>query len=203
MTYPKFTLPIALGVLLAMPTLAASLDDTITSCNDCHGAGGVSAHDDMPSIAAVSAPVHEDAMFAYLDDARPCMSTKYRGGNLDRPATDMCQIAKALSEDDIIEIAAHFSSLPFTPMAQAFDAAKASAGEAIHDSECSRCHTDGGGNAQDDAGILAGQPMGYLRASIAEFRNGEREQPKKMKPKMDALSDADAEALVHFYASQQ
>jgi cytochrome c553 len=32
---------------------------------------------------------------------------------------------------------------------------------------------------------------------------GEREQPKKMQEKMDALSADDVKALVHFYASQQ
>jgi cytochrome c553 len=45
--------------------------------------------------------------------------------------------------------------------------------------------------------------MGYLEATFAEYASGAREQDKKMKEKMDALSDADTTALIHYYASQQ
>ena len=55
----------------------------------------------------------------------------------------------------------------------------------------------------DEASILGGQWAGYLRDTFAEYRSGEREQPKKMAEKLDPLSDADIEALVHYYASQQ
>ena len=45
--------------------------------------------------------------------------------------------------------------------------------------------------------------MGYLKDTFAEYRSGEREQPKKMEEKLSALSDDDIKALVNFYASQQ
>lgn len=182
---------------------ASDLQGVIQSCVDCHGPGGVSQHADMPSIAGLSIGVHEDALFAYADEARPCASSKYRGGDTGRPETDMCQIAAALSEDQIAQVAAHFAAQPYAAFKQPFDPAKAQAGKALHDDACERCHSDGGANAEDDAGILAGQPMGYMKHAMAEFRSGEREQPKKMQPKIDALSDADVEALLHFYASKQ
>jgi len=83
------------------------------------------------------------------------------------------------------------------------DASVAEAGKAIHPREGDRCHSDGGSNPEDEAGILAGQWMDYLQLSFAEYKSGEREQPKKMKEKMDTLSADDEKALLHFYGSQQ
>ena len=87
--------------------------------------------------------------------------------------------------------------------AQDFDAALAEQGKAVHDAECGRCHSDGGANPDDEASILAGQWMGYLETTFAQYAAGEREQPKKMQEKLDALSADDTKALIHYYASQQ
>ena len=108
-----------------------------------------------------------------------------------------------MSDDDIEAIAEHYAGLPFTPAKQEFDAALATGGETVHSRECSRCHSDGGANADDEASILAGQWMGYLETTFAEYASGAREQPDKMKEKMDALSADDVQALLHYYASQQ
>jgi cytochrome c553 len=45
--------------------------------------------------------------------------------------------------------------------------------------------------------------MGYMRTAFAQYASGERPQDRKMKEKMDLLSGADVEALLHYYASQQ
>ena len=45
--------------------------------------------------------------------------------------------------------------------------------------------------------------MEYLQVTFADYASGDREQPKKMKDKMDLLSDADVVALLNYYASQQ
>jgi sulfide dehydrogenase cytochrome subunit len=115
----------------------------------------------------------------------------------------MCDVAAGLSDDDIVAIAAHYAALAFVPAKQEFDAALASAGEAVHNEQCDRCHSDGGGNPEDEAGILAGQHMGYLKNTFAEYASGAREQPSKMQEKMDQLSADDVNALLHYYASQQ
>ena len=115
----------------------------------------------------------------------------------------MCAVAAALDEDTIDAVAAHYAALPFVPAKQDFDADLAAAGKAVHDEACDRCHSDGGSNPDDEAGILAGQWMGYLEDTFAEYRAGEREQPKKMEEKLNALSEDDVKALVHYYASQQ
>jgi sulfide dehydrogenase cytochrome subunit len=56
---------------------------------------------------------------------------------------------------------------------------------------------------EDEAGILGGQQMGYLRNAFAEYAAESRDQPEKMKEAIDGLSADDIEALLNFYASQQ
>ena len=115
----------------------------------------------------------------------------------------MCDAVADLDDDQIEGLADHYASLPFVAAKQDFDADLAAAGKAVHDAECDRCHSDGGSNADDEASILAGQWMGYLESTFAEYAAGDREQPKKMQEKMDALSAEDTKALIHYYASQQ
>ena len=45
--------------------------------------------------------------------------------------------------------------------------------------------------------------MGYLEDTFAQYAADERDQPSSMRDKMEALSDADEAALIHYYASQQ
>ena len=115
----------------------------------------------------------------------------------------MCAVTADLSDDDIEALGDAYSALPFVAATQEFDTALAAAGEAIHQAECDRCHSEGGANVEDEASILAGQHMGYLEATFAEYGSGARIQDKKMKEKMDALSADDVKALIHYYASQQ
>lgn len=189
--------------LMAYPSIAGDLDMTIQGCNDCHGENGVSQWDDMPTIAGMDAFTHADALYVYRDQERTCAESAYRLGDTERAPTTMCETTADLSDDDIEAIAEYYAGLAFTPAVQEFDATLAEAGAAIHKQECDRCHSDGGSNADDEAGILAGQWMGYLRTSFAQYAADERPQDKKMREKMEGLSADDVEALVHYYASQQ
>jgi sulfide dehydrogenase cytochrome subunit len=193
----------ALLIFAASVSQAADINAIANSCNDCHGKDGVSEWPEVPTIAGMPEVVHADALYIYADGDRPCSESKFRQGDTSRPATTMCKIASELSDDDKDGLAAHYANLPFVAAKQEFDPALASAGEAIHKSECDRCHSDGGSNPDDEAGILAGQWMAYLEASFAEYSSGEREQPAKMQEKIDALGADDIKALLHYYASQQ
>lgn len=192
-----------LGCLLALPALAADPAALAKPCEDCHGSKGVSQWDDVPTIAGISAPVHGDFLFAYQDKTRPCRASKYRQGDTARPETDMCAIAAKLSDADIEALAQHFAALPFVAAKQPFDAAKAAAGKALHERDCAKCHANGGRNADDDASILGGQHLKYLQQALADLRSGKREASKKMAEKLKPWSDADAEAVAHYYASLQ
>lgn len=194
---------VLLSALFCRPALSDDFQAIVQTCNDCHGTNGVSQSDNMPTIAGIDEFVHSEALYIYRDKGRPCAKSKFCQGDTSRPETSMCDIAAELSDETIEKLAGHYAALPFVPAKQAFDASLAAAGKAIHDRDCARCHSDGGSNPGDEASILAGQWMGYLRVTIAEYAAGEREQPGKMKEKMDSLSDKDTEALLHYYASQQ
>lgn len=189
--------------LFASTAAVADLGATVENCDGCHGTDGVSQWTDVPTIAGVPEFVHSDALYLFRDGDRPCSESEYKQGDTSRAATTMCDVVADFSDDAIDEIAAHYAGLPYVAMKQEFDADLAAAGKAVHDEQCDRCHSEGGSNPEDEAGILSGQPMGYLTSTFAEYAAGEREQPKKMEEKMSALSDDDVKALVHYYASQQ
>lgn len=175
----------------------------IENCNGCHGDDGVSQWSDVPTIAGMPEYVHADALYFFRDNERPCSESEYKQGDTSRPATTMCQVVADLDDATLDDLALYYFELPFVAAQQEFDAGLAAAGKAKHDELCDKCHSDGGANPDDEAGILAGQWMGYLENTFAEYASGAREQDKKMKEKMDMLSDADTTALIHYYASQQ
>jgi cytochrome subunit of sulfide dehydrogenase len=180
---------------------SAELDAMVRDCEGCHGANGVSQWSDVPTIAGLSAGVHADFLYTYRDRGRPCTKSKYRQGDTKRPETDMCAVATILSDAQIDSIAAYFAKRPFVKAKQTFDAAKAAAGAKLHRRDCENCHSKNGNEPGDDASILAGQWMPFLRQAFAEYASGKRPQPKKMAEKLRKLSPSDVEALVHFYAS--
>lgn len=170
-------------------------------CADCHGKDGASAESDVPIIGGHSAAYLEDTLRQYREGERPCPATKYRAGNTERQPTDMCRIAKALSDKESAELAEYFAARSFVRARQQPDESKAAVGKRIHDQRCEKCHGQGGSSKDDDAGILAGQWMPYLTTTLKEFKDGQRKAPKKMQPKIDALSSDDLDALVQYYGS--
>ena len=78
-----------------------------------------------------------------------------------------------------MRLAAEYGNMDWVKAKQEFDAAKASAGEAVHMKACDRCHSDAGTNPDDEASMLGGQQMGYLRTTFEQYAAGTREQPKK------------------------
>ena len=173
------------------------------ACADCHGKDGASTESDVPSIGGLSEQYILDSMEAYRDKKRPCPESKYRAGDTKRPPTDMCQVASKLGAEGAAAEAKEYAAKPFVKAKQKFDAAKATMGKKLHDQACEKCHSEGGTLADDDAGILAGQWLPYLKASFGEFASGARPMPEKMKPKFEPLKAEEREALLHYYASQQ
>ena len=199
----KRLISIALSLTFGLLMSSFATADLTETCNGCHGDGGVSQWADVPTIAGIPEFVHSDALYLFRDGDRPCSKAEFKQGDTSRAATTMCEVVADLSDDEIDEIAAVYAGQPFVAAKQDFDADKAAAGQAVHEANCDRCHSEGGSNPDDEASILAGQWMGYMKATFAEYKSGEREQPKKMEEKVSALSDADFEALLHYYASQQ
>lgn len=192
------------GFCLFASVAAADVSDIAKSCNECHGPDGVSTESDVPTIAGMSAFALEDYLLTYQDEARPCHETEYRSGDTDRPATTMCAIADKLSDDEVTAIAEYYAAKTFEPAKQEFDAELAAQGASIHRRDCEKCHTDNAGNPEDDAGIMAGQWMPYLRQAFEDYTSNERPMAEdKMRDKFGQLSAEEQEALIHFYGSLQ
>jgi cytochrome c553 len=80
---------------------------------------------------------------------------------------------------------------------QAGDAAAGKAKSAV----CAGCHGADGCSTNPMYPKLGGQHEQYLATAINAYRKGTRDNPI-MKPMVAALSDADAENLAAYYASQ-
>ena len=171
--------------VLAEPN-AAMMANT---CAGCHGTAGKSVGPASPNLAGMSEYYFVESMTGFKEGTRP--------------ATIMDRIAKGYSEDQIESMAAYFAELPVYTADVPHDAAKAKAGFEVYDSACSKCHDEGGALPDDDAGILAGQWLPYLQYSMVDFTEGHREMPRKMKREVEKLSDAEIEAALHYFASQQ
>jgi cytochrome subunit of sulfide dehydrogenase len=191
----------ALGLLPAA-TFGAVDPKVVETCQDCHGANGVSSAQDVPTIAATSAVVQSDSLKAYKGKTRPCPKVNYKRGDTKREG-DMCSVTKDFTDAQIADLSAYFAAKAYAALKQPFDAGKAATGKAIHARDCKKCHSGGGMDPADDAGILGGQPLSWMKSTLAAFRKGDIDQPKKMKDVVAKLSDADLEALAHFYASEQ
>ncbi len=183
---------LAAALLVSYVNVSGAAPADVTSCASCHGDNGVSKSDQVPTIAGLSEPYLEAQMTNYQKAQRPC--AKMNG-------TDMCEIAKKLSADQVKSIAGAFAAQKFVAAKQTPDPALVAKGKALQQSRCALCHSSGGGDPADDAGILAGQWQSYLEATLQSFVAGKRVQPDGMKKKTSQLSPDDIHALAAYYAS--
>jgi len=179
------------GLLLGTAHLSAAPTATMLAdtCAGCHGTDGASTGPATPSIAGNSETYMVDTMMAFKSG--------------ERPSTVMGRIAKGYSEEEFKLMASVFAKQPIAKTSQKTDAAKVAAGSKLFGKNCEKCHDEKGGLADDDSGILAGQWLPYLQYSMVDFKAGSREMAKKMKKKVDKLSDDELETLLQFFASQQ
>lgn len=181
---------------MAISASASAMEPSYTAmmantCNGCHGTDGVSAGPNMPNLAGVPANYMVDQM------------KLFKSG--ERPSSVMGRLAKGFSDEDIAAMAKFFAAFKYVSAKQPVDESKLARGKELHDDRCEKCHVENGRKAEDE-GIIAGQWIEYLQISMNEYRSGKRKMPKKMAAKIEGegkLSDADVEALIHFYASQQ
>jgi cytochrome subunit of sulfide dehydrogenase len=194
-------LTLLLGLLPVGNVLASSLQNHLKTCSYCHGKDGASTDSDVPIIGGYSVEFLVNNLTAYRDHNRDCPETKYRSGPDKGQKSSMCKIVKDLNDSDIKQIAEYLSKKKFVRAKQKFDPALAAKGKDIHDMYCEKCHSDGGTQAQDDAGMMAGQWIPYLTQAINEFQEGKRPIPKKMKARLQKVTPDDIKALIQFYGS--
>lgn len=184
------------GVAVSSSLWAAGATPEMLSntCNGCHGTNGSSAGMSNPTIAGLGAEYIETTMKDYRDGKRP--------------STVMGRLGKGYSDEEIKIIANFFGAKKFGRMAQQVDPAKVALGKTVHEKSCETCHSKNGYDNDEGVSVLAGQWKEYLHISMNEFLSGKRPMVKKMANKVlvdgeKKLTDAEVEALIHFYASQK
>ena len=187
----------AAGVLLAFPLvpgLAADpppgVAELVQTCQSCHGPEGISAIVNTPSLAG-----QPDIFIQY-------QLVFMRDGT--RKVEVMQEIAKNLTDDNIRELGAYYSSLPPPPAqpdAPAVDAGKVNA--LISQRHCDSCHKEDF-SGQGETARLAGQRPDYLVKALSDFRAGAR-RGRGMGTMMEVsvtLHDQDIQMIADYLAGK-
>lgn len=156
-------------------------------CAACHGANGNSTDPAVPSLAGQPAQALATQLF------------QFREGNRKNPL--MTPMASNLSNDDMNNIAAYFSSLKADPPKHKTSPANAELGPQLaRKFNCTQCH----GPAllgQQHMPRLAGQQAEYLRVQLRGFKASTRaDLDGNMTSAAQALTDKDIEVLVDYLA---
>lgn len=165
------------------------------TCTACHGAEGNSANALWPNIAGQNAPYIHAQLQAFKDGARvdPLMSSQ----------------AMLLSEEDMVDLAVYFESLPGAAQAVA-DASLVARGEALYRggnketgaTACMACHgPTGRGNPAALYPALQGQHAAYTAKQLNAYADGTRETDGKTRIMRDIaarLSNEDVKALASY-----
>ena len=190
-------------LIFGASSVFAAPPDFINECMDCHGPNGISLHEDMPTIAGASPYFIEATFAAYKYDLRKKVDSEFRFGDMSRKPTNMVEIAKKLTDEQVQQAAKFFAKQLYIPAKQEFDAKLVNKGEKLHLLKCEKCHKDGGKSAHEDAPILAGQWTPYLKGAVAMILDENRDVDERMARTVKQLSEDEWAALYSFYASQQ
>ena len=162
-------------------------------CAACHGPDGNGPAPTFPKLAGQHA--------AYLAK----QLAEYKSG--ERQNATMNGMAAALSEQDIADLAAFYSSQQVTLGKAAED--KVEAGEAVYRagntatgvSACAACHgPTGSGNPMANFPSLSGQHADYTVLQLKAFRAGERanDAGSMMRGVAKKMTDAEIEAVAQY-----
>jgi len=183
----------ALTVALFLFCGAASAADAAAGkakaqvCAACHGQDGNPSDPAIPSLAAQPAQAIATQLY------------QFREGN--RKNDQMSPMAAKLSNEDMNDLAAYFSSLKPVPPKKRASAENAALGPQLPQKfHCTQCH----GPAllgQQHIPRIAGQQPEYLRTQLKGFRAGTRaDMDGNMTSAARELSDKDVDVLVDYIA---
>ena len=162
--------------------------DKLRLCESCHGAGGNSTTEAIPSIAAQPVTFLENQLVYFREDLRN--------------APVMQGIAKGMKDEDITALARHFSAQKARVLATApADKALQGRGAAlIEKNHCGQCHLDKL-QGQNQMPRLAGQREDYLLPTMIAYRDGKRTgADTTMIEVLSGFKDEDLKALAHYIA---
>lgn len=190
----RYTLSISLTFMvgLSFAGLADAADNPTglaNTCNNCHGTGGVSVGESMPSIAGLP----ED----YLKN----IMMEWKTGK--RPSASMTRLISGLTDGEIAALATHYSKLPWVPVKQKTDPKLVALGKEVTE-KCSGCHGDTGKAPDAETPNLHGQWSQYLQLEALKYRDDAFNMPNRQMVKAaKKLKPEEIKAVAEFYASQK
>jgi cytochrome c553 len=179
------------------PALAAGSKEAgqakSVTCMACHGADGNSANPEWPNLAGQHASYIEQQL------------KLFRAGERQNPL--MSPMAMILSDEDIADLAAYFSSQ--TARGGEAEPSKVAAGQRVYRAgnastglmACAACHGPAGrGNPLAKYPSIQGQHAVYVAAQLRAYRAGERAtDPNQIMRNVAALlSDEEIDAVASF-----
>jgi len=167
-----------------------------STCNNCHGANGVSADAAIPNLAGHSVA----AIYKQLED--------FRNGKRDTAV--MGVFVAPLSQQGVLDVATHFASLrnPFAEATGARASADAVARQLVESgnpmrgiASCAACHGPLG--FTPGAPGLRGQQRAYLEEQMQAFKAGRRRNDisEQMRSVARQLTDGEIAMLAAYYSS--
>ena len=169
----------------AAPVFSADMaagEQKAAVCMGCHGPKGKSSNAQWPNLAAQQGLYLVNQLKAF------------KAGTRSNPM--MQSMAANLSEDDINNLAAYYSSQPAVSAGGNATLAKSGQPKAVM---CLGCHgSSGEGNGQFPR--LAGQHPNYLVKQLSHFKEGERKNGH-MQAIAGTLSEEDMKALAAYFGS--
>lgn len=164
--------------------------EIVQTCASCHGQEGISAIENTPSLAG-----QPDIFLQY-------QLVFIRDGT--RPVEVMQQFAKTLTDDNIRDLGAYYSSLPPPPPVADAPAVNVDKVKAIiTQRHCDSCHKEDF-SGQGETARLAGQRPEYLVKALKDFRAGTR-RGRGMGAMMEVsvtLQDSDIHMIADYLAGK-
>jgi cytochrome c553 len=165
------------------------------TCAACHGADGNSVNPEWPKLAAQ----HPNYIIKELTDFK----------NDKRTNATMAPMAKPLSDQDMADLAAYFTSQA-RKLGEA-DQTKVGLGEQVYKggnnatgvAACAACHgPTGTGNPAANFPSLQGQQVTYVKNQLLNFRSGARanDAGKMMRNVAGKMSDAEIDSVAEYIA---
>lgn len=181
---------VVLAGCLGWAHAADRIEPLANTCNNCHGAQGVSAGSSMPSIGGLPEAYLKNIMLEWKTGARY--------------SATMGRLIKGYSDEQIGALAAYFAKKPWTPVAQTTDPALVKIGQAVASKRCAGCHGDTGDAKDGETPNLNGQLARYLEMEALKYRDDSVAMPsKQMRNAAKKMSAEEVKAIAEFFAAQK
>ena len=179
-----FTIAGAVTILaiFALPANADELEDSLQTCNSCHGQNG----EPIAKIIPIIWGQQESYLVKQIHDYK----------SKDRENSIMTPMVEGIKQPDIRKVARYFAAKTWPAQHAADPAASPPAGMAV----CRICHQE---NFQGGlpAPRLAGQSYEYLVGAMNAFADDQRTNSADMMKLMKALTPADRQAMARYLSA--